>query len=85
MERVLASKLIYYLETNGLLSERQFGFRKSRSTEDQLLWVYSEIAGLVDREWVVEIIMLDFSKAFDVGSHVVLLDKLRRLKSALCY
>ena len=79
MERVLASKLIYSQETNSLLSERQFGFRKSRSTEDQLLLVYSEIAGLVDRGWVVDMVMLDFSKAFEVVSHVVLLDKLREI------
>ena len=30
-----------YLELNGLLSDRQFGFRKFRSMEDQMLLVYS--------------------------------------------
>ena len=75
----MASKLIYYLETNGLLSKRQFGVCKSRSTEDQLLLVYSEIAGLVDRGWVVDMVMLDFAKAFDVVSHAVLLGKLREI------
>ena len=37
-----------YLGLNGLLSDRQFGVCKSRSTEDQMLLVYSEIASVVD-------------------------------------
>ena len=64
---------------NGLLSDRQLEFRKSRSTEDQMLLVYSEIASVVDSGMVVDMVLLDFSKAFDVVSHVVLLEKLRDL------
>ena len=79
MERVLVSELVSYLELNGLLFERQFGFHKSRSAEDQLLLVYSEVAGLVDDGLVVYMVMLDFSKALDVVSHVVLLDKLQAI------
>ena len=78
MERDLVSELVY-LELNGLLSERQFGFCKSRSAEDQLLLVYSEVAGLVDDDLVVDMVMLDFSKASDVVSHVVLLGKLQAI------
>ena len=43
MERVLASELVQYLESSGL-SDRQFGFRKHRSTEDQILLVSSDVA-----------------------------------------
>ena len=59
--------------------KRQFGFCKSRSTKDQLLLVYSEVAELIDDEFVVDMIILYFSKAFDVVSHVILLDKLREI------
>ena len=69
----LAANLMQYLEYNGLLSDRQVGFRKSRSTEDQMLLVYSEIAAMVDSGRIVDMVLLDFSKAFDV----VLLEKLR--------
>ena len=44
-----------YLESNGFLSDRQFGFRKSRSTEDQMLLVYSEIAAMVDSGRIVDV------------------------------
>ena len=78
MERVLVSQLVDYLELKSLLSEEQFDFRKSRATEDQLLLVFSEFARLVDDGLVVDMILLDFSKAFDVVSHV-LLNKLREI------
>ena len=43
MERLLKSHAVEYLEVNGLLSEFQFGFRKGRSTEDQLLLMYDKM------------------------------------------
>ena len=79
MERVLASELVQYLESCGLLSDRQFGFRKHISTEDQMLLVYSDVSGMVDDGFIVDLIMLDFSNAFDVISHTVLLQKLRSI------
>ena len=79
MERVVVSKLVEYMESNELLSPRQFGFRKARSTEDQLLLAYSEVVESVDAGLVVDMAMLDFSKAFDVVSHRVLLGKLLAL------
>ena len=74
-ERVLSNHVVSYLESNGLLAERQFGFRKGRSTEDQLLLSYGKIAREVDRGLTVDAVYLDYAKAFDVLSHEVLLDK----------
>jgi hypothetical protein len=79
MERVLASYLTEYLESNDILSPHQFGFRRHRSTEDQLLLTYADVAEWVDEGMVVDVVLLDFSKAFDVVSHVVLLSKLQDL------
>ena len=42
------------------------------SIEDQLLLVYSEITGLMDKGWVADTVMLHFLKIFEV-----LLNKLR--------
>ena len=70
------SKFVKYLETNSLLSDHQYGFRKARSTGDLLsyltdlwcssLWDYGETF----------IIALDISKAFDRVWHKALLAKL---------
>jgi len=77
LERILSDELVSFLEGNSLLAEEQFGFRKGRSVEDQLLLIYSEVSALVDEGCVVDMVLLDFSKAFDVVSHTLLLEKLR--------
>ena len=79
VERIVASELVSYLDSSGLMSDSQFGFRKCRSTENQVLLVYTEIAELVDEGLVVDMIMIDFFKAFDVVCHIVLLNKLKAI------
>ena len=79
LERFLYAHLRDYLERNSLLSDRQFGFRSGRSTVDQLLLVYNEVSKVVDEGGVADVILFDFSKAFDVVSHAILLEKLKRL------
>ena len=68
-----------FLTDNQILTEEQFGFRPGHSMEDQLLLTYDEITASVDSGFPVDLIMFDFSKAFDVVCHAVLLDKLRLL------
>ena len=60
-------------KANGLLSGNQYGFRKTRrSVEDQLLLTYAEVANRVDSGSVVDMIFLDFSKAFDVNHSILI-------------
>jgi hypothetical protein len=53
MERIVVARLVDYMESNDLLSPLQFWFRKARSTEDQMLLLYSEVAEIVDGEWLL--------------------------------
>ena len=76
MERILSKSLVPYLETHGLLSPHQFGFRTGRSTMDQLLLVYDSVSKQTDRGAVSDVILFDFSKAFDVVVHNLMIDKL---------
>ena len=79
LERIIARHLTAYLEDNCILSEHQFGFRSGRSTMNQLLLVYDDVTKCLDNGNVVDLILFDFAKAFNVVSHPILLSKLRLL------
>ena len=76
MEKIIVESMQKYLETNAIMSSHQFGFRSGRSTMEQLLLVYEHVAEYVDKGNVMDVILFDYSKAFDVVCHQVLLRKL---------
>ena len=76
MERVVVEHIVNYLEANSVLSDRQFGFRQGHSAEDQLLRTYGDVVACVDGGGAVDMVYLDFTKAFDVVNHRTLLQKL---------
>jgi hypothetical protein len=64
-ERMVNERLMWYLESNHILTELQSGFRKSRGTTDQLVRLESFIReALVCRQHVVSV-FLDLEKAYD--------------------
>jgi hypothetical protein len=78
-ERVLRSKLAAYLEVNNLLNPTQHGFRSGRSCLSQLLQHYDHILECLERGHGVDVVYLDFAKAFDKVDHGILCHKLRQL------
>ena len=65
------------MEENNLFSKVQHGFVSRRSCTTQLLELMKELTEVLDSNEDVDIIYLDFSKAFDRVPHKRLLKKLR--------
>ena len=76
MEKGIYNQLTVYLEKNNLLSSRQFGFRKGKSTELAATLFFDDVHRAMDRGELTGTIFIDLSKAFDTASHSVLLSKL---------
>ena len=76
MERILTNAIRHHLDLNNILYDSQFGFRPGRSVLDQLIITYDYITRCYDLGNVVDLVLFDFRKAFDVVPHCVLLDKL---------
>ena len=64
-ERMVNNRLVWYLESKGLLSNRQFGFRKNRSTLDPLLMLSREIQNAFARRHQTIGVFFDLEKAYD--------------------
>ncbi len=80
-ERIVRKAMVAYLEDNDLMNSTQHGFRKGRSCISALIDVYDYIMqSLGDSEvHCVDMIYLDFAKAFDKVDHHILLRKLKSL------
>ena len=65
-----------HFDKHKILNDNQHGFRKKRSCETQLLSTIQEIASSTARGKQVDVILLDFAKAFDKVAHSRLLYKL---------
>lgn len=65
MERMVNRRLVFYLESNDIFTDIQSGFRKQRSTTDQLVRLETWIReGLANRQHVVAV-FFDLEKAYD--------------------
>ena len=63
-------------EDNNILYPLQHGFRRSRSCETQLIEFIDDLASNLDEGQQVDVLVMDFAKAFDKVCHSLLVHKL---------
>ena len=76
MESVIRDKIVFHLVSNNLLNSSQHGFWASKSCQTNLIEYMNTLTKLVDEGHSIDIIYLDFAKAFDKVPHLRLLNKL---------
>jgi len=77
LERIIRKQVFSFLTEKGCLNDSQHGFRSGRSCLSALLNVFDNIMHMLSNESTVDMIYLDFSKAFDKVDHGILLHKVR--------
>jgi len=75
LQHIMYHHIVEHLNDNNILINEQFGFRAGHSCEAQLISVVEEIKLAMDRTSQVDIIFIDFRKAFDTVPHCRLLNK----------
>ena len=75
LETLIKARMVSHLEQNDLLVGSQHGFRAGRSCLTNLLEFYHAIFGAYDRSGSVDVVYLDFQKAFDKVPHRRLMAK----------
>ena len=75
-ERQIFNALSGYLKENNLLYSLQSGFRQRYSTDTALIRLIDQILFDLDKDNVSGLIFVDYSKAFDLIDHRILVKKL---------
>ena len=67
------ARIVDFLEKNSSIYERQYGFRAGRSCEHALLDAQNTLLNSLNRKQISILLLIDFSKAFDLVDHEILL------------
>ncbi|CAG4940655.1 unnamed protein product [Colias eurytheme] len=76
LEKIVNRRLLNYLDKQNLISDRQFGFRKGKSTEDAAMLLTNSVASHIQNGEQALAVFIDLAKAFDTISPSLLIKKL---------
>lgn len=75
LEHIVLKHITTYLDEESILSPCQHGFRRGLSTVTQLIELTHDISQCIDNGQQIDLILLDFAKAFDRVPHKKLVKK----------
>ena len=67
--------MVKHLEVNKLVTGAQHGFRKGGSCLSNLLQFLDQVTRVIDEGRCVDVVYLDFAKAFNMVPHLRLMEK----------
>ena len=76
MERIVLGTIMDQLKVNQGIRPSQHGFTNGRCCLTNLISFYDKVTHLVDEGQAVDVVYLDFSKAFDTVPHNIIVEKL---------
>jgi potassium voltage-gated channel Eag-related subfamily H protein 8 len=65
MERIINSRLNWFLETNNITANKRAGFRIHRSTSQHIAKFSHFIKGALDNKYILTTVFVDFKSAYD--------------------
>ena len=77
LEHIIVSHMRGHIDRWSLVHPNQHGFTKKRHCESQLIMTTHDLLSRLDKKDMVDVAVLDFSKAFDTVPHRRLMNKLR--------
>ena len=75
-EKLMHNRIANFMDSNNSFYEMQYGFRSGRSCEHALLKAQSILLDNLSKNQISLLLFIDFSKAFDMVDHSILLQKL---------
>jgi len=78
LERILKDRIHDYLEKHRLIGDSQHGFMRGRSGLTSLIEFFEDVTKHIEEGRAVDVVYMDFSKAFDKVPHGRLIQKVRR-------
>ena len=75
-EKIMHNRLSNFLESNNSIYESQYGFQSGRSCEHTLLNAQNLLLNSLSKQQISLLLLIDFSKAFDMVDHSILVSKL---------
>ena len=76
MEKLLVVRLTSFLNASGILYDRQYGFRKKRTTTQAVLDLVTNLYDNISKNKLSSLVTVDLTKAFDTINHKISLEKL---------
>ena len=77
LEKHIHSHMTHYMESNDLFHPNQSAFRKNHSCQTSLLKITESLYRSCDNSKLSGLVFVDFSKAFDMIDHDIVLEKMK--------